>query len=253
MKAFAIFVLGSVLAVPAAFATPANPGGGRLQSSVQHVLRGSRFKNVHVAVQNGTATLTGTVNIFSDKLVAEKKAKHVHGVKAVQDEIQVAGPTVPDKVLQQRVGQAITNGLIGNVPVQFQSVGVEAHNGTVVLGGFVAGPIALNYTLGIAENVKGVKNLINRIQVDPVSPMDEGIRWREYRAVYSTPFLNYAYLNPQKPIRIQVENGHVTLYGVVDNQTQKTTVGIRAKSVPDVFSVKNDIIVANQSKENPGK
>jgi len=47
----------------------------------------------------------------------------------------------------------------------------------------------------------------------------------------------------QQPIRIIVKNGHVTLEGVVDNQTDKNVAGIRANGVPDVFTVTNNLQV----------
>jgi osmotically-inducible protein OsmY len=50
-------------------------------------------------------------------------------------------------------------------------------------------------------------------------------------------------LGVQKPIRIIVKNGHVTLEGVVDNETDKNTAGIRANGVPGVFSVTNNLLV----------
>jgi osmotically-inducible protein OsmY len=60
-------------------------------------------------------------------------------------------------------------------------------------------------------------------------------------------------MDPVKPIRIQVANGHVTLYGTVDTEAERNAAGIQAYSVPGVFSVTNDIVVANASNEKPGK
>lgn len=249
MKALAIFALASALAVPAALAQ----NGSGLQSKVQHALSGSHFRNVHVAVENNVVDLTGTVALLQDKLTAQRKVQHVHGVGAINNQIQVAGPTLPDQQLQMKVARAITSGLIGNVPVAFQTITVQAHNGQVILGGHAAGPIAATDAVGIAENVKGVKDLVDDIQIDPVSPMDNGIRVRVYRAVYSSPFLTQYVIDPAQPVRIQVENGHVTLYGAVDSEAAKDAAGIRANSVPGVFSVTNDIQVVNSSNEKPSK
>ena len=65
--------------------------------------------------------------------------------------------------------------------------------------------------------------------------------------------LNQYAMDPVKPIRIQVANGHVTLYGTVDTEAEKNAASIQANSVPGVFSVTNDSQVANGSKEKPGK
>jgi osmotically-inducible protein OsmY len=56
-------------------------------------------------------------------------------------------------------------------------------------------------------------------------------------------------MDPEKPIRISVQNGHVELYGVVDSEADKNAAGIRANSVPGVFSVENDLQVAGQPSE----
>ena len=74
------------------------------------------------------------------------------------------------------------------------------------------------------------------INVLPVSAMDDDIRIRVARAVYGNSALSKYALDPQKPIRIVVDNGHVTLYGVVDSQMDKQIAVSQARSVPNVFS-----------------
>ena len=247
MKTFAMLLLAAAVAVSAAF------GQSQLQSAVQKQLKGSHFKNVQVSVQGNDVTLTGTVNSYEDKLQAEKKVHKVHGISAINDQIQVGGPEVPDAQLQEKLINSVTNGLVGYVPVQFQTIMIAVHNGVVYVGGHAAGPIAANDALSIIDSTPGVKGVVNQMKVDPVSPMDNQLRVAVYRAVYSSPFLtNYA-INPAKPVRIQVENGHVTLYGVVDSQAAKDAAGIKANSVPGVFSVQNNIEVVNQQNEKPSK
>lgn len=249
MKGIAMLALASALAVPAAFSQ--NNG---LQAQVQKALHGSQFKNVQVSVDNnGVVTLSGTVDNYQAKVNAGQKASHADRNGAIRNEIQVAGPDIPDQQLQEKVAKAINYGLIGYVPVAFQAITVQAHNGTVVLGGHAAGPIAASDAVAIAENVKGVKDLVDNIQVDPLSQMDEQIRREEFRAIYSSPFLTQYVIDPEKPIRIQVANGHVTLYGVVDSEAQKNAAGIKANTVPGVFSVTNDIVVAGAPAEKPQK
>jgi osmotically-inducible protein OsmY len=57
-------------------------------------------------------------------------------------------------------------------------------------------------------------------------------------------------MDPAKPIRISVQNGNVTLYGVVDSLMDKEVAGIRANSVPGIFKVTNDLRVAGGSEKN---
>jgi len=93
------------------------------------------------------------------------------------------------------------------------------------------------------KRVEGVEQVKNEIQVLPLSPMDNGLRLRLFRSIYGYPSLQKYELGVIKPIRIIVDGGHVTLMGVVDNQMDKNVAGIRANSVPGVFSVTNDLQV----------
>jgi len=82
-----------------------------------------------------------------------------------------------------------------------------------------------------------VTKVNNNIEALPASPMDDQIRRAEYRAIYGAPELQRYAMGLLPSIHIIVKNGHVTLVGTVDNQTDKNVAEIRAKSVPDVFSV----------------
>jgi len=247
MKKTLLVLLAAALSLPAAFAQ----NDTQVQESVQKALSSSRFKDIHATVQGGVVTLTGTADLVATKLNAEQKVRHVHGVGAIRDEVQVNGPEISDQELQQKLLKAITSELWGYVPVQFQTIAVQVHNGVAIVGGHAAGPIAASDALAVVENTKGVKDVIDDLQVDPLSPMDEQIRWAEFRSIYGYPMFNQYVMDPNKPIRIQVENGHVTLYGEVASQAEKNTAGIRANSVPGVFSVTNNLQVANASQEKP--
>jgi osmotically-inducible protein OsmY len=128
----------------------------------------------------------------------------------------------------------------------FNAITVQVHNGVVELGGVVYGPMDKDSALSVVKNTAGVRGVIDHIQVAPPSPMDDRIRQEEARAIYGFPQLNRYAINPAKPIRIVVVNGHVTLVGAVDSQGDKEVAGIRANSVPGVFSVQNDLQVAGQ-------
>ena len=68
------------------------------------------------------------------------------------------------------------------------------------------------------------------------------------RAPYGSPTLQRYAMDPQKPIRIVVDNGKVTLLGVVDSDMDKQIAGVQANSVPGVFSVDNQLLVLNSKK-----
>jgi osmotically-inducible protein OsmY len=77
----------------------------------------------------------------------------------------------------------------------------------------------------------------------PVSFMDDGLRLRLYRTIYGYPALQRYSMGVIQPIRIIVENGHVTLMGIVDSEADKNIAGIQANTVPGIFSVDNQLRV----------
>jgi hyperosmotically inducible protein len=99
------------------------------------------------------------------------------------------------------------------------------------------------------KQVKGVTQVINNIKELPVSPMDDQIRRAEARAIYGDQEIGMRYGYQALPsIHIIVDNGHVTLKGVVDSQMDDTMIKMRANQVPNVFSVTDDLVVQNQGK-----
>ena len=99
------------------------------------------------------------------------------------------------------------------------------------------------------KNVAGVTRVVNNIKVLPLSPMDWQIRRAEARAIYGNADIGTRYGFQALPsIHIIVENGHVTLEGVVDNQFDDTLIRTRANTVPNVFSVTDDLRVLNTGK-----
>jgi len=118
---------------------------------------------------------------------------------------------------------------------------VEGYN--VTLMGQVVRPTLKSDAGNVVKRIEGVEKVDNQIEVLPPSSMDDQIRVRLFRAIYGDPGLEKYALGVQKPIRIIVKNGHVTLEGVVDNQSDKDLANIRAKSVPGTFSVDNNLQV----------
>lgn len=236
------------IAVPSAMAENA-PNDSRIQAELTKSLSNAKFKDIQASVQNGIVSLTGTVNVYAVKADAEKKAHKVKTVSAVRDDIQVAGPAVPDQVLQRKLMGKIQSDRIGYGTATFNAISVGVENGVVTLGGSAYGPVDKESALIDASYTAGVKDVIDHIQVDPVSMMDDRIRMVTARAVYGYPSLNKYAIDPAKPIRIIVQNGNVTLEGVVINQMDKEVAGLRANSVPGVFKVTNDLQVANQQTE----
>ena len=118
---------------------------------------------------------------------------------------------------------------------------VDGYN--VTLLGQVVRPTLKSDSENVVKHIEGVERVDNQIEVLPPSPMDDRLRLNLYRAIYGFPSLEKYALGVQKPIRIIVKSGHVTLEGVVDNDSDKNAAGIRANSVPGIFSVTNNLQV----------
>jgi hyperosmotically inducible periplasmic protein len=218
----------------------------QLQTAVQKKINGSKFKNVTIQVSNGTVKLGGSVELYAYKEQADDKAHHVKGVTGVDNEIQVQGKAVSDGQLQQQIGKKVAYDRIGWPDNAFNNITVGVQDGVVTLGGNASVPWAAADAAAIARNTPGVKDVVDDIQVAPVSPMDDQTRIAVYRRVYGQTVLNKYAIDPLKPIRITVVNGVVTLTGVVDNKMDKDIAGIQANQVTGVFKVINNLQVAGQ-------
>jgi hyperosmotically inducible protein len=125
----------------------------------------------------------------------------------------------------------------------FDNIAFKVDGGTVTLYGQVVRPSLKPDAENAVKHIEGVEKVDNQIEALPTSPMDDRLRLELYRAIYGYPALEKYALGVQKPIRIIVKNGHVTLEGVVDNDADKNLAGLRANGVPSIFSVTNNLQV----------
>ena len=113
----------------------------------------------------------------------------------------------------------------------------------VTLEGQVTNPTLKHDAEAVVKGIEGVSGVTNNIEVLPPSPMDDQLRHALYRAIYGDPSLSKYGWSSMPTIHIIVKNGHVSLEGVVDNETDKNIAGVRANTVPNVFEVKNNLVV----------
>ncbi len=248
----AIALAGLLFALPQAALAAASSAVDQqdVAAAVKSKLGKSQFKDVQVSVDaNGIATLTGTVSLYEHKADADKATHKVKGVTAVRNEIEVAGPAATDTQLQKSLAEKLAYDRVGYGNV-FDAITLNVQNGVVTLAGHAHDYPSRDSALALVSITPGVKDVIDEIGVDPVSPMDDRIRMEVARAVYGFAMLNKYAVDPAKPIRISVQSGNVALYGVVDSQADKDAAGIRANTVPGVFSVKNDLQVAGKPAEH---
>jgi hyperosmotically inducible protein len=126
----------------------------------------------------------------------------------------------------------------------FDNLGYRvAPDGTVTLVGQVTRPTLKSDAENAVKHIEGVESVDNQIQVLPVSPMDDQIRMATYRAIYGNSSLAPYSVRAVPPIHIIVSGGHVTLEGAVATQMDKQIAETQAKSVPNVFSVTDNLQV----------
>jgi hyperosmotically inducible protein len=112
---------------------------------------------------------------------------------------------------------------------------------TVVLSGQVTRPTLRSDAENVVKRLESVAKVVNKIEVLPLSTMDDRIRTAAYRAIYSKPGLDRYALQAVPPIHIIVKSGHITLTGVVGSEMDKNLAGIAARGVFGSFSVTNDL------------
>ncbi|MGC2662215.1 MAG: BON domain-containing protein [Bryobacteraceae bacterium] len=125
----------------------------------------------------------------------------------------------------------------------FDNLAYRVDGTTVYLEGAVTRPVMRQDAERVVKNIEGVTLVQNHIEVLPLSPFDNQIRWAEARSIYSFPTLNRYGAGTQPSIHILVKNGNVTLVGAVNSKSDKDVAGIRANQVPGVFSVQNELQV----------
>jgi hyperosmotically inducible periplasmic protein len=125
----------------------------------------------------------------------------------------------------------------------FDNIAYKVDGYNVTLLGQVSRPTLKSDAENVVKKIEGVEKVDNQIEVLPTSPNDDRLRLELYRAIYGYPALQKYALGVQKPIRIIVKNGNVTLEGVVDSEADKNIANILAKGVSGAFSVTNNLQV----------
>src|SRR5216683_3640416 len=216
----------------------------QIEQTVSHKIHDAKqLQSVNSSVEDGIVTLTGTVSLYQDKLDAAKKIKKLANVTGVRNDIVVAGETVPDSQIQQKLAKKVAYDRVGYYDNAFNYLALDVKDGVVTVNGDTTSDVAKDSALAIVARTPGVKDLVNQVTVLPVSIFDDSIRVRTARAIYRDSVLSRYATDPADPIRIVVDNGHVTLYGTVESAMDKTIAGIRANSIPGAFSVENKLMV----------
>jgi hyperosmotically inducible protein len=206
----------------------------------------NQFKNVTASTEDGIVTLTGTVDLYQRKLDVAKTARKTANVQGVRNLVTVAGAEVADAQIEQKLATKLRYVRVGyDNTFDYFALGVK--DGVVTVEGEDRTGVGRDEAMADIANMPGVKDVIDNVKIEPVSNFDDAIRLRTLRAIYRDSVLGKYATDPARPIRIIVDNGHVTLYGSVDNKMDKQIAGIRANQVFGAFSVENKLQVEGSS------
>ncbi|MGA8867103.1 MAG: BON domain-containing protein [Candidatus Sulfotelmatobacter sp.] len=233
------------------------PAAARYDNQIQTAVTAklaakNQFADVKSSVEDGIVTLTGTVDLYQRKLDAAKLARKIAHAAGVRNLITVAGPSVTDAQLEQKLATKLRYVRVGyDNTFDYFALGVK--DGVVTVEGQDRTGVGRDEALYDIANMPGVKDVIDNIGIEPVSIFDDGIRLRAARAIYRDSVLSKYALDPARPIRIIVANGHVTLYGSVDNTMDKQIAGLRANQLFGAFTVENKLTVQGKNAaDQPG-
>jgi hyperosmotically inducible periplasmic protein len=133
----------------------------------------------------------------------------------------------------------------------WDNINIKVNDGNVELIGQVSQPYKKADMARLAQRVPGVKSVTNDLAVLPLSNFDDQLRIQVARAIYRDPVLSRYGIQAVPPIHIIVDNGHVTLEGVVNNDMEKNVAGIRANGAGLSFGqVVNNLRVENPSHKS---
>lgn len=158
--------------------------------------------------------------------------------------VSMAQEQQPSAREQERITKAVRHEIL-MLPYLgvFDFIAYKVNGYEVTLLGQVVRPTLKSDAENAVKHFEGVEKVDNQIEVLPASPMDDRLRHQLFRAIYGYPAFHKYALGVQKPIRIIVKNGRVTLEGVVDSEEDKNLASLRANSVSGIFSVTNDLQV----------
>jgi hyperosmotically inducible protein len=217
-------------------------GDAQLQATVEQKIAGLKLRPpITITVHDHVVMVDGTVPTLRVKLQIIDLARKTAGVSRVDSTLEIARPE-SDTTLAAAVSKAIqTYSRLG----LYDYIDGSVRNGVVTLSGSVTDQQKRDELTDRIEDIRGVRDVAAKITVLPLSPLDDRIRAAIGNRIYSDPdFINYSRAAP--PIHIIVENGHVTLVGIVSSNLERQKAEIAARQVSGVYSVDNKIQLSSQ-------
>lgn len=184
------------------------------------------------------------MNRFLGWMAAGMMCVGLCGIATAQEPSSAAPTATGPQRMQERVTREVYHELVMLPQLTiFDNLQYKVDGNKVTLTGQVVNAVLKDSAEKVVKKIEGVESVNNQIEVLPTSGNDDRIRRQVARAIFNDERLFPYSMGSVPPIHIIVKNGHVTLEGVVNSQTDKDQAGIRANGVPGVFSVENHLQV----------
>lgn len=194
---------------------------------------------IGVTVEDGVVTLSGHVSNYSQKQAAVRAAKHVHGVKALVDNLEVRLPALSERT-DVDIARAAANVLDWNTAVPRDHIKVTVRHGWITLEGEVQWNHHRTAAERAVEHLSGVKGLTNAITVKPHATPTEIV------GHIDAALRRNAYLDA-RTIRVETHGHKVILRGNVRSYFEREEAERVAWSAPGVSQVENHLLVTPES------
>lgn len=212
---------------------------GSIRARIGDELFEAGLLNVEVDVQDGNVTLSGTVPTIQARDELVERTIRLDGVRQVSNQLTIVRPR-SDRDLANTVGRTLAASPYLTV---FDYVTGSVSDGRVELTGDVTATNKAHEFEQAVSRIRGVQEVLNRIEVLPVSPSDDELRSAVADRVYNDPaFWRYA-AQARPPIHIIVNNARVTLIGVVGSKTDRQMAELMVRGVFGVLRVENRLLV----------
>ncbi|MEJ2636844.1 MAG: BON domain-containing protein [Calditrichia bacterium] len=197
---------------------------------------------IDVTVANKTITLSGTVATLDVSNMLENYVRSIAESYSIDNQLKLAGSSISDAKIADAVMQKLYNYVFYTV---YDWVTVDVKDGVVTLKGWSNLPWGPRYFAKQAEKVKGVKKVINDVQLAQGS---DQIRERAARAIYTDPLFEWYAYQKNPPIHIIVQGDNVILEGVVDSQLESTHAYYDVLWNADAVNITNNLVIKKSAQ-----
>src|SRR6202046_2287462 len=192
--------------------------------------------DIGVSVSKGVVTLTGFVKRYFDRVEAETAAKRVAGVVGVANDIEVRLPNFDERP-DPKIARDAVSVLRAQLPLSSEHIKVIVKNGEVILEGEVEWQIQKHAAENAVRRIKGVKNVVNTIQLKP------SVKPAEVKTRIVDALRRNAEVDANR-IQVETHGGEVILKGTVRSWIEREEAERVAWSAPGVTKVEDRIVIA---------